>query len=200
MAYEPKNYDHLLGTPGFSDQLLKNHFTLYQGYVKNILAISEELLALKAAGKAGTPSFAELKRRYGWEYNGVRLHEYYFGNLAKEALPLAADAPLARKITQCFGSYESWAEDFRAVSAMRGIGWVILSFDPSGDNLINVWINEHDAGHLAATMPLLVLDVFEHAYTLDYGIKKADYIEVFFKAIDWAAVAGRFPQGGQASQ
>lgn len=194
MPYEPKTYDHLLGTPGFSDQLLKNHFTLYQGYVANTNKIMEETRAMVSEGKLGTPQYAELKRRFGWEFNGMRLHEYYFGNMKSGGAPLAPDAPLAAKIAEGFGSFDTWQQDFKAVGAMRGIGWVILSFDPIGDNLVNVWVNEHDTGHLAGAVPLLILDVFEHAYTLDYGIKKADYIEAFFKAIDWDMVARRFPR------
>lgn len=190
---EAKNFDHLLGTPGFSDAILKNHFTLYQGYVKNVRIFGEELLALRQAGKTGTPSFAELRRRYGWEYNGVRLHELYFENLTKTAKAFDTDSSLAAKITECFGSYEEWENDFRAVSAMRGIGWAILYFDPAYGNLINVWVNEHDVGHLAGATPLLILDVFEHAYTLDYGIKRADYIGAFFKAVDWDEVNRRMP-------
>ena len=192
MIYEAKNFDHLLGTPGFSDQLLKNHFALYQGYVKNVQVIGEELAALRQAGKTGGPSFAELRRRFGWEYNGVRLHEYYFENLAKTGGTLAPDSPLAGKIAECYGSHQVWEQDFRALGAMRGIGWVILYSDPVWNNLVNVWVNEHDVGHLAGCVPLLVLDVFEHAYTLDYGLKKADYIEAFMKAVDWGVVASRF--------
>jgi len=75
---------------------------------------------------------------------------------------------------------------------MRGIGWAILYYDPISKKLFNVWVNEHDAGHLSGAAPLLVLDVFEHAYTLDYGIKKADYVQSFFNAIDWSVVEARF--------
>ncbi|MBI4132377.1 MAG: superoxide dismutase [Candidatus Sungbacteria bacterium] len=191
MAYEPKNYDHLLGTPGFSDQLLNNHFTLYQGYVTNTNKLMEEIRALVDEGKLGTPLYAELKRRFGWEFNGMRLHELYFGNMAKAGTALADDASLMRHLVQKFGSYEVWRKGFQAVAAMRGIGWAILYRDSASGELFNTWVNEHDTGHLAGCAPLLVLDVFEHAYMLDYGIKKADYIEAFFKAIDWNIAAGR---------
>lgn|SRR3989338_4037950 len=194
MAYEPKNYDHLLGTPGFSDQLLKNHFTLYQGYVTNTNKLMEEIRALVSEGKLGTPQYAELKRRFGWEFNGMRLHEFYFGNMAKAGTTLVADAPLLQHLAQKFGSYDVWRKGFQAVGAMRGIGWAILYYDPQNQELFSTWVNEHDAGHLAGAVPLLVLDVFEHAYTLDYGIKKADYIDAFFTAIDWDVVASRFPE------
>lgn len=192
MPYQPQNFDHLLGTPGFSDQLLKNHFTLYQGYVKNVNLLIQELESLMREGKGGSPSYAELTRRFGWEFNGMRLHELYFGNMTKTSVSLTEDAPLLQNILRIYGAYENWEKDFRAVGAMRGIGWAILYYDPVGRQVFNVWVNEHDTGHLAGATPLLVLDVFEHAYTLDYGIKRADYIDAFFKVIDWDAAAKRF--------
>ena len=191
MTYEPKNYDHLLGLPGFSDQLLKNHFALYQGYVKNVNALRDELRVLGEQGKESAPSYAELKRRFGWEFNGMRLHELYFGNMSKVGIPISADSLLAQNILRVWGAYDNWEKDFRAVGAMRGIGWAILYYDPEFNEFFNVWVNEHDLGHLAGATPLLVLDVFEHAYMLDYGLKKADYIEAFFKAIDWGVIAQR---------
>lgn len=192
--YEPKNYDRLLGTPGFSEQLLKNHFTLYQGYVKNVNALIEERAALLKELKAATPQYAELTRRFGWEWNGMRLHELYFGNMARSGVALSADSSLEKKLAGAFGSLQEWEKDFRAAGAMRGIGWVVLYHDAIADTLFNVWVNEHDMGHLAGAVPLLVLDVFEHAYTLDYGIKKADYLDAFFKAIDWSIVSDRLVQ------
>lgn len=185
MNYQPKNFDHLVGTPGFSDALLKNHFALYQGYVTNTNKLSDALSQMSAEGKTGTPEYAELKRRFGWEFNGMRLHELYFGGMKNGGGALRNDSALARKIAEDFGSYERWEKDFRATGALRGIGWTILYFDPEGKRLFNIWINEHDGGHLSGGAPILVLDVFEHAYMLDYGLKRADYIESFFKNIDW---------------
>ncbi|PWB55584.1 MAG: superoxide dismutase [Candidatus Methanoperedenaceae archaeon] len=183
MAYEAKNFESLLGTKGLSDQLLKNHFTLYQGYVTNTNKVADVLGAMVKEGKTATPEYAELKRRFGWEWNGMRLHEYYFGNLIKDGKSIDKNSNLYRKIVEDFGSYENWEKDFKATGAMRGIGWIILYYD--GTRLFNTWINEHDVGHLSGASPLLVMDVFEHAYMIDYGLKKADYIEAFFRAIDW---------------
>ena len=187
MAYGAKNFDHLLGTQGFSDKLLQNHFKLYRGYVTNVNKLGE--LSLKI--ELGTLEYAELKRRFGWEYNGMILHELYFGNFKKDAVPLAVASKLRKKITERFGSFEAWEKDFRATGAMRGIGWVILYCDKEGGRLFNVWINEHDVGHLAGAVPLLVMDVFEHAFMLDYGLNRGEYIEAFFKVIYWKSVEGR---------
>ncbi len=192
MTYETKNFEHLLGVAGFSDNLLKNHFGLYGGYVANANKLNDILTALLKENEAAVPEYSEIKRRFGWEFNGMRLHELYFGNIAKGGADFDKNSDFFKALEAGFGSYEEWEKDFRAVGAMRGIGWVVLYFDPLASRLFNVWINEHDAGHLVGAIPLLVMDVFEHAYMLDYGIKKIDYIEAFFQAIDWRAVIKRF--------
>lgn len=191
-VYEARKFDDLLGTAGLSDQLLKNHFTLYEGYVKNTNTLIEKLAQLSQEAKAATPEYAELKRRFGWEFNGMRLHEHYFRSMKKGGSAFSEGSALAKKISEDFGSFENWVKDFKSSGAMRGIGWVILAYDPCGKRLYNVWINEHDMGYLAGSVPILVLDVFEHAFMIDYGLKRADYIEAFFKAIDWEKVKGRF--------
>jgi Fe-Mn family superoxide dismutase len=192
MVYTAKDYGHLIGMPGFSEALLKNHFTLYQGYVTNTNKLLDTLRALAAEGEAATPEFAELKRRLGWEFDGMRLHEYYFENLGAKGAK-SPGGRLAERLAAQFGSVENWERDFRATSAMRGIGWTVLYEDHTNGTLLNCWINEHDTGHPAGCRPILVMDVFEHAFMLDYGLKRADYINVFFHNIDWAAVEARLP-------
>jgi len=190
MNYTPKDYSKLIGMPGFSETLLKNHFTLYQGYVANTNKVLDILGLMAKDDKTAAPEYAELKRRLGWEFNGMRLHELYFENLGGKA-PIDQDGRLARMLTEQYGDLESWEKDFRATGALRGIGWVVLYEDPTKGRLINFWINEHDVNHPAGCAPLLVMDVFEHAFMIDYGLKRADYIEAFFKNIDWAAVGSR---------
>ena len=190
MAYTAKDYSKLIGMEGFSETLLKNHFTLYQGYVTNTNKVLDALDQMLKGDKAGTPEFAELKRRLGWEFNGMRLHEYYFENLGGKAA-LDSKGKLAKKMAEDFGSYDAWEKDFKATGAMRGIGWTVLYQDNASGKLINFWINEHDVSHPAGCTPLLIMDVFEHAFMLDYGLKRADYIAAFFKNIDWAAVEAR---------
>jgi len=194
MVYEAKNFDRLIGIEGMSDQLLKNHFTLYQGYVANVNKIGELSQKLELSAPQYTPEHAELKRRFGWEYNGMVLHELYFENMVKGGKFLDKNSKLAKLITEKFGSFDKWEKDFRATGAMRGIGWVVLYYskdDAGKERLFNIWINEHDVGHLAGATPLLVMDVFEHAYMVDYGLKKADYISAFMKAVDWEEVGKR---------
>jgi Fe-Mn family superoxide dismutase len=190
MAYTAKDYSRLIGMSGFSETLLKNHFTLYQGYVTNTNKLLDALDGLLKEGKTAAPEYAEMMRRFGWEFDGMRLHEYYFENLGGNG-GIDRGGALAQKLARAFGSYEQWEKDFKAVGAMRGIGWAVLYQDPQSGALLNVWINEHDAGHLAGCKPLLIMDVFEHAFMIDYGLKRADYIAAFFNNIDWAAVEAR---------
>lgn len=192
MAYIAKDFSGLLGIEGFSDRLLAAHFTLYNGYVMNFNKLDTTLVEIEKQGKYNTPEYAELNRRLGWEFNGMRLHELYFENMTKGDKLLDKKSPLYTAIIKEFGSYEFWETDFRSMAAMRGIGWVVLYYDNEATRLFNVWINEHDTGHFAGCRPLLVMDVFEHAYMLDYGLKRADYIEAFFKSINWNKVSERF--------
>jgi len=190
MAYVAKDYSHLIGMEGFSQTLLNNHFTLYQGYVTNTNKVLDTLAAMLKEGKVGSPEYAELKRRLGFEFDGMRLHEYYFENLGGKGA-LDKSGRLGKRLAQDFGSYGDWEKDFRGTAAMRGIGWAILYLDNLAGRLINQWINEHETGHLAGGTPILVLDVFEHAFMIDYGLKRADYIEAFFKNVNWAVVESR---------
>lgn len=189
--YAVLDYSHLIGMPGFSETLLKNHFTLYQGYVTNTNKVMETLEAMLKEGKQADYEAAELRRRLGWEWNGMRLHELYFENLGGAGDP--TKAPTVMKAFEAqFGSFDAWAKEFNAVATMRGIGWVVLYQDIAQGLLINQWINEHDVGHCAGLNPILVLDCFEHAFMIDYGLKRADYIAAFMKNIKWEEVEKRY--------
>jgi superoxide dismutase, Fe-Mn family len=190
MSYQANDYSKLLGMKGFSDTLLKNHFTLYQGYVTNTNKVIDTLIQMQKDGKSGTPEYAELKRRFGWEFNGMRLHEYYFDNLGGRS-GLDHYDPLGKQMQCDFGSYEAWEKDFKATGSMRGIGWAVLYQDNINRRFFNVWVNEHDVSHLAGCVPILIMDVFEHAFMLDYGLKRADYIEAFFQNINWTAAGSK---------
>ncbi len=199
MPYQAKKFDKLLGLKGFSDQLLNNHFILYQGYVANANKLMEALSQLLKNEETARPEYSELKRRLGWEFNGMRLHEFYFENLSKKPGKINTRSELLKMIKDNFGNYGNWERDFKATGLMRGIGWVVVYFDRQEKQLFNIWVNEHDTAHLSGATPILVMDVFEHAFMLDYGLKKADYIEAFFKAIDWKAVSSRYEKALKAN-
>jgi superoxide dismutase, Fe-Mn family len=186
MEYKEKEYAHLIGIKGLSESLLRNHFTLYSGYVANTNKLVKRLAQLSAEQKTGEPEYAEIKRRFGWEWNGMRLHELYFEGLSTmKTMPGKKTVEL---MTQAFGSFESWERDYRSTGTMRGIGWVVLYLDQTNNQLFNAWIGEHDLGHPSGCVPLLIMDVFEHAYMIDYGLKKADYIAMFMGLINWELI------------
>jgi superoxide dismutase, Fe-Mn family len=186
--YDVVDFSRLLGMEGFSDALLNNHFTLYQGYVKNTNLLLEKL----AGEQSATPELAEMKRRFGWEFNGMRLHELYFGNLTKDKKKLASDSPLYKKMAGNFGSADNCQKNFYQTAGLRGVGWVVMYYDKKADQLINVWVSDHAENHLTGCTPLLVMDMWEHAFMLDYGLKKPDYMSAFDKNIDWEEVERRY--------
>jgi superoxide dismutase, Fe-Mn family len=190
--YTAKNYDYLLGKiKGLDDELLKMHFKLYQGYVTNANKLLDKIRDLDAKKDNRGPEFAGYKHMLGWEFDGMILHEYYFENLGGDK-PLDEKSPIMQKIKADYGSYENWKSDFIATGLMRGIGWSIAYIEPLQGRLINVWINEHDLGHLADGNPLLIMDVFEHAYITQFGLDRAKYIDVFFNNINWNEVEQRY--------
>lgn len=188
MTYTKKDYTHLLGIQGFSNSLLTNHFNLYNGYVENTNKLIDKLDILDF----GTPEHAETQRRLGWEWNGMRMHELYFEGLTSEPTKLPENSKLNLKLNEIYENFDQWQEDFEAIGRMRGIGWVVFLYDKQSDELFNVWIGEHDLGHLVGTIPLLVMDVFEHAYILDYAMDKVSYIKTFMNSINWILINDRF--------
>jgi Fe-Mn family superoxide dismutase len=189
--YSPKEFDHLANLPGFSEQSIQTHLALYRGYVNNTNLLAELLRDWLTIGKSGTIEWAEMKRRFAWEFNGMRLHEYYFENLTPTPAALDVQSRLYKKIEEDFGRYDLWEQGFKGTGGMRGVGWVMLAFDMQTWRLFNVWLGEHDTGLLVDTRPLLVMDMFEHAFLLDYGVKRQDYEEAFFNLIDWERVGNR---------
>lgn len=194
-AYKEQAFDHLRGRDGISDAQIVEHLKLYAGYVKQVNVLNEQLAEMLARGKASgsDPGFAELTRWLGFEYNGMILHEYYFSNLKPAADPSpAAGSGVAQAMVKAYGSVEQWKKDFQAIGSMRGIGWVILFEDPATERLTNHWISLHQDGVPAGFKPLLVMDVWEHAFMRDYkATERAQYVEAFFRNVDWAIVERR---------
>jgi Fe-Mn family superoxide dismutase len=190
-----KNYSHLLGMEGFSEGLLTTHFKLYEAYVKNTNTLLKKWAEFRAKGDYTDLAFGELKRHFGWEYNSVQLHELYFGALGKEKSSETAAPTFNEVVTEQFGSFEKWKEEFLGVGSARGIGWAVLYQDRSTGRLVNCWIDEHNNGHLVGSEPILVLDVFEHAYIADYGVDRKKYLTAFMKNVQWDKVENRLNEG-----
>jgi superoxide dismutase, Fe-Mn family len=195
MVYKAKKFD-LSGLKGISDETLEMHFKLYEGYVKETNVLEEKISAILKDGKVDQeemPAYSELKRRLGFEYNGMVLHEYYFSNLKKDGGgDPQRDSTFTRIAEESFGSYDIWKTDFVGIGKMRGVGWAICYQDPSSGRLSNHWVTLHESGNIAGYTPVLVMDVWEHAFILDYKpAERAKYIEAFFVNIDWKAVGQR---------
>lgn len=193
--YRAKSFD-LHGLNGISDRTLQTHFTLYEGYVKETNRLMEDIAEFLKDGKVDQeemPAYSELTRRLGFEYNGMILHEYYFSNMKTggSADPNANSA-FRQAVEDSYGSYELWKADFSSVGKMRGVGWAICYQNPANGRVSNHWITLHEHGNVAGFIPLLIMDVWEHAYLLDYKpSERARYIEAFFSNIDWKVVDER---------
>ena len=191
-VYTPKKWD-LSNLQGISDETLQIHFGLYEGYVKNTNTLNERITELRQAGKASgaDPAYAELVRRLGWEFDGMRLHEYYFDNLTKGATDLKSGR-LYDVLGEQYGGFDAWKKDFAAVGGMRGIGWAVAYHDPVGKQIVNVWIGDHNVNNLAGCEPILVMDLWEHAWFRDYKpADKGKYIEAFLANVDWKVAESR---------
>jgi Fe-Mn family superoxide dismutase len=193
--YKAKQFT-LSGLKGISDQTLEMHFKLYEGYVKETNKLQEKISQILRDGKVDQeemPAYSELKRRLGFEYNGMVLHEYYFGNLKKGGSGLPdSKSSFIKAAAASFGSHNTWQADFTGIGKMRGVGWAICYQDPTTDQLSNHWVSLHEIGNIAGYNPVLVMDVWEHAFILDYKpAERAKYIEAFFENIDWTTVDER---------
>jgi len=186
--YVAKDYSYLLSLKDFDTQLLEMHFKLYQGYVNNTNLIIKDL----KTAKKGSQDYFGLKRRLSWEFNGMRLHEYYFENIALTKGNLDPNSPLYKQIEADFGSFDNWKRDFIQTGLLRGIGWVVLYFDREHNSLYNIWIDDHNTGNLAGQSPILIMDVWEHAYITQFGLDRQEYILTFLNNVDWNIAITRF--------
>jgi Fe-Mn family superoxide dismutase len=203
-SYKARQFN-LSNLTGISDETLEMHFKLYEGYVKETNKLNEKIADFIKDGKVDQEEFAEyseLSRRLGFEYNGMVLHEYYFDNLKTGGGigdPAVASA-FRKAAEESHGSYEIWKADFVGIGKMRGVGWAICYEDPSNGRLSNHWITLHETGNVAGYTPILVMDVWEHAFILDYKpAERPKYIEAFFSNIDWNAVERRLHRGSAQS-
>ena len=197
IIYKPKEF-HLRALHGISDKTMEMHFKLYDGYVKAVNELNEKIAGLLADGnvdKEEFPAYSELTRRLGFEYNGMVLHEYYFGNL-KSGGPGTPDRTFTSAAEKTFGSFDLWKTDFVSVGKMRGVGWAVCYQDPATGALSNHWITLHEVGNVSGFSPILVMDAWEHAFILDYApADRPKYIDAFFSNVDWGAVQQRLNKG-----
>jgi superoxide dismutase, Fe-Mn family len=202
-TYKPQTFN-LSDLTGISNETLEMHFKLYEGYVTNTNTLNEKIAALvssEGVRPENMAAYSELTRRLGFEYNGMVLHEYYFGNMKRQG----GDDPerssgFRKAIERVFPSFEQWKADFSSVGKMRGVGWAICYLDPRTGFVSNHWIDLHETGNVAGFVPLLVMDVWEHAFLLDYKpAERPKYIEAFLSNVDWEAVESRMDVNAAAA-
>jgi Fe-Mn family superoxide dismutase len=195
-SYQPRQFN-LSGLKGISDQTLEMHFKLYEGYVKETNNLTERITEFIKDGNVDQeemPAYSELTRRLGFEYNGMVLHEYYFDNLQSGGGTgdPTKTSQFVKAAEGTFGSYDIWKADFVGIGKMRGVGWAICNQNPANGRISNHWITLHETGNVAGFNPILVMDVWEHAFLLDYKpAERPKYIEAFFSNINWSAVEER---------
>ena len=197
--YHTKQFD-LSGLNGISDQTLEIHFKLYDGYVKETNRLTDHIMEFLKDGTVDQeemPAYSDLNRRLGFEYNGMVLHEYYFDNMTRRgSTDPDRKSVFAQTAASSFGSYDIWKADFTSIGKMRGVGWAICYQNPRNGRLSNHWITLHEIGNVAGFIPVLVMDVWEHAFILDFKPSERDkYIDSFFSNIDWRAVEERLTSG-----
>lgn len=167
---------------GLTLKMLEEHFKLYQGYVKKSNEIQKKIdEADKSEANAVFSYIGELKRQETFAVNGMKLHEVYFGHLGGDGQP---KGELVKMIEKDFGSLDVWKEDMVA-TGISARGWAILAFDFKDNCLHNYGSDAHNVGAVWGAIPLIALDVYEHAYFMDYGVNRKDYINSFFKNLDW---------------
>jgi Fe-Mn family superoxide dismutase len=178
---------------GISSKTIEEHLKLYSGYVKHANLISEKIKEMSADIEKNTYAIGELQRRFGFEFDGMRNHEYYFEQFEGGAQTLTSDSKFKAKIECEWESFDAWLSRFKAIAMTRGIGWAIIYFDDRTQSLVQTWVEEQHLGHLTGLKVILALDMWEHSYMLDYApSEKKKYVESFFENLNWSVIEERY--------
>ena len=188
MSYQEQKFD-IPALKGISKKSVEEHLKLYAGYVKHTNLILEHINELSKDSEKYAYELGELQRRFGFEFDGMRNHEYYFRSFENGSTPISTGGPLEKAIATEWGSFDAWLLRFKAIASTRGIGWAILYFDPITQRPLNAWIDEQHLGHLTGLSSVLALDMWEHSYVFDYQPSgKKQYIEDFFENLNWKVI------------
>ena len=195
MTYTPRTFT-LPVLKGLSEKQIAVHIALYEGYVKHVNLITEKIATYKVADPEGNAfAIAEMRRRLGFEFDGMRMHEYYFEQFEGGQVSATTDSELAKAATEKYGSWDGLVAHVKEVAGTRGIGWVVVYSDPQGNTLHTAFVNDHEIGQLAGLPILLAVDLWEHAYMVDYvPAEKKTYVEAFLENVNWRVVEKRFTE------
>ena len=191
----PIDFSYLLEKmPKLNPQLLDIHLKLYEGYVQQVNFIDE------SSNKSSDPFMKQsLRKQYGFEYDGMRLHELYFGQLGGKG-DSNLKVKIVNKISEKYGSLDSFILEVKSFAKTRGIGWVILFGNISNGELKLAWIQDHEKGFLSGWVPIVVIDLWEHAYISQFGLNKDSYVDLCFEYMDWKVVDVRYTSGCKSSK
>jgi Fe-Mn family superoxide dismutase len=177
---------------GISKKSIDEHLKLYSGYVKHSNLILEKITEYSADSEKHAYALGEIQRRFGFEFNGMRNHEYYFQSLEGGSVSLPESSELKKAIEQEWGSWDGWLARFKAIAMTRGIGWAILYYDPATKKLVNTWVDEQHLGQLNGLQYVVGIDMWEHSFYLDYATDKKKYVEAFFENLNWQTIESWF--------
>lgn len=190
--YKEKNFK-IPRLKGLSEKQLEEHLKLYSGYVKHVNLVREHIHDLENDKDKNAYIVSELRRRFSFEFNGMRMHEYYFEGFEHGHKESESDTPLKKTLAEKYESFDEWLLHFKAVGMTRGIGWAVLYYDPRVNTPHTVWVSDHELGTLAGLPILIAMDMWEHAFMVDYTpSEKKKYIDAFFENLNWDVVEKRF--------
>ena len=190
-AYKEKKFN-LPEIDGISSKQIEVHLGLYAGYVKHVNKILKDT-SRDQERDTDPYILSEAKRRFGFEWNGMRNHEYYFGNLEGGASELP-DGKLKEALIHCFSSTEGCIDTIKKTAeTTRGNGWVMLQYDNERKDLLVHWVTDHEIGQCTSLIPLIAIDMWEHAYMVDYmPAEKMKYLDAYLSALNWNKIAENF--------
>ena len=186
---------------GISVKNIEEHLKLYAGYVKNTNLILEKIPEYESYAKEDTFApyvVSEIQRRFSFEFNGMRNHEYYFKSLESGAKSLPANSQLKTAIEKFAPSFDAWLAGFKTLAMTRGIGWAVLGYDKKTEQLVHIWIDEQHLGQLNGVEWVLGIDMWEHAFIYDYPTsEKKKYVEAFFDNLNWEVIEENFQKASK---
>ncbi len=191
MEYKEQQFN-LPALVGISEKQIKVHLGLYTGYVKHVNLVREKIHELDKDREKNSYTIAELRRRFSFEFNGMRMHEYYFESLENNPKEIT-DGGLKSALEEKYVSFDEFIEHFRAVGLSRGIGWTVLYWDKKAKTPHVTWVGDHEIGTLSGLQILIAMDMWEHAFMVDYTpSEKGKYIDAFISNLNWSVIEERF--------
>jgi Fe-Mn family superoxide dismutase len=192
MSYAARTFD-LPALKGLSPEQIAVHLALYEGYVKHTNLILDTIKKMREEDAEGNAFVInELRRRLGFEFDGMRMHEYYFEQLEGGSAVASGEGSLRKVATEKYGSWDGFELHVKEVASTRGIGWVVVYYDANAATLHAAFVNDHELGQLAGLPIMLAVDLWEHAYMVDYKpAEKKTYVEAFLENVHWPVIEAR---------